>query len=306
MTTPVSPPLTAAATLSMSELVPDGVRWTFICVSVAAALTALIYTTLAETLPDKSAAAITPPIDACVPETFPETECLAEPATSEAVGTEAKESDDERELWLELLSDPLWRGLSLAGMGTRFGSCAKVASVPLIAASVLPGGATAAGSLLAAAGLSGLAGAPLGGLLSDRIGARSTAVLSGALSSVTLLLVPLALTAPLGDPIANGVAFSGLILVWSLGVAAQGPALTAVAQEASPRGAEATALALPKASGDAVFIVAPFMLGVITDMETVVGTECAVAGAFSLLGAIALQVLGGDGEERDSASRRQE
>ena len=42
------------------------------------------------------------------------------------------------------------------------------------------------------------------------------------------------------------------------------------------------------------------------DMETVVGIECAVAGAFSLLGAIALQVLGvgGDGEERDSASEK--
>ena len=220
---------------------------------------------------------------------------------------EEEEEKEEGELWLRLLRDRRWRGLSLAGAGTRFGSCAKVASVPLIAASVLPGGATAAGSLLAAAGLSGLAGAPLGGLLSDRVGARTTAVLSGGLSATALLLVPLALTAPLGDdPLANGLAFGALILLWSVGVAAQGPALTAVAQELAPKGSEATALALPKAVGDAVYIVAPFLLGVITDKETVVGTECAAAGALSLLGVVALQVLGGDGSEDEGGDARGE
>ena len=120
-------------------------------------------------------------------------------------------------------------------------------------------------------------------------------MLAGCLCSASLLLVPVALAAPLGDdPLANGLAFGGLILLWSLGVAAQGPALTAVAQELAPAGAEATALALPKASGDAVFIVAPSLLGLITDNEAFMGTECAVAGAFSLLGAVALLLLGGE------------
>ena len=140
-------------------------------------------------------------------------------------------------------------------------------------------------------------GAPLGGLLSDRVGARTTAVLAGGLSSASLLLVPVALAAPLGDdPLANGLAFGGLILLWSLGVAAQGPALTAVAQELAPAGAEATVLALPKASGDAVFIVLPTLLGVVTDNEAVLGTECAVAGALSMLGVVSLQLLGGEPE----------
>lgn len=317
-----------------------GVRWTFICVSIAATLTALIYTTLSETLPGRMDDARAPEDEAsptiaggsfadaggspaCLPETLPqESECLVaasvpseprQPKVDGEVGarqTAAEEvapaagslPPEEGELWLRLLADNRWRGLALASMGTRFGSCAKVASVPLIAASVLPGGATAAGSLLAAAGLSGLAGAPLGGLLSDRVGARSTAVLSGAMSSVALLAIPLALTANLGDdPLANGVAFAGLILLWSTGVAAQGPALTAVAQELAPKGNEATALALPKAVGDAVYIVAPFLLGVITDRETVLGTECAVAGALSLLGAVGLQVLT---PERADAGRR--
>ena len=44
-----------------------------------------------------------------------------------------------------LLAGRRWRGLSCAEVGTRFGSCAKIASVPVLAAAVLPGGATAAG-----------------------------------------------------------------------------------------------------------------------------------------------------------------
>ena len=36
------------------------------------------------------------------------------------------------------------------------------------------------------------------------------------------------------------------------------------------------------------------MLGMITDNEAFLGTECAVAGALSLLGALALQLLGGE------------
>ena len=60
-------------------------------------------------------------------------------------------------------ADNRWRGLAPARWGT-LRLVRQGCPVPLIAASVLPG-ATAAGSLLAAAGL-GLAGAPLGGLLS--------------------------------------------------------------------------------------------------------------------------------------------
>ena len=43
-------------------------------------------------------------------------------------------------------------------IGAKFGYAAKIASVPVLAAAVLPGGAVGAGSLLSAAGLSGLFG----------------------------------------------------------------------------------------------------------------------------------------------------
>ena len=94
--------------------------------SVAALACALLYTSLDETVPQTSREAAT--------EGRPKRDAQADSAEGE-----------ERELWLELLADRRWRGLSCAEVGTRFGSCAKIASVPVLAAAVLPGGATAAG-----------------------------------------------------------------------------------------------------------------------------------------------------------------
>jgi len=72
--------------------------------------------------------------------------------------------------WRVLLQERQWRGIALAEGCAKFGFAAKIASVPVIAAAVLPGGAAGAGALLSAAGLSGLVGAPLGGAITDRIG----------------------------------------------------------------------------------------------------------------------------------------
>ena len=73
-------------------------------------------------------------------------------------------------------------------------------------------------------------------------------------------------------------------------MSAQGPALAALAQQLAPLGAEATAMALPRAAGDAVYIVAPFLLGVVADTSAM-GIECAVAGAATLAGVVALSWL---------------
>ena len=64
--------------------------------------------------------------------------------------------------WGELLRDPKWRGLSLFEAGAKWGYAAKISVIPILAAAILPGGAIGAGSLLSAAGISGLAGAPIG------------------------------------------------------------------------------------------------------------------------------------------------
>ena len=80
------------------------------------------------------------------------------------------------------------------------------------------------------------------------------------------------------------------VLLWSLGAASQGPALTALAQELAPNGKEATTLAFPRAAGDSTYIVAPFILGTIADKTSIatgLGLECAFAGFVGLLGTLA-------------------
>ena len=249
-----------------------GARAAFLCVSAAATLTLALYSLL--------------------PETVEQAPAQASSATASAKGTAA---DGNREagmagMWPELLSDDRWKGLALAEVGVRFGFAAKIASVPILAASVFSGGAAAAGLLLSAAGLSGLIGAPLGGWLTDRQGARFVAIGSGVLSGIGLLLIPLALATPgVGGP-----GFAALVLAWGVGASAQGPALTALGQQLAPKGSEAESLALPRAAGDAAYIVAPFLLGEVADTigVQIQGAECAVAGGVTLLGVLAFTVLG--------------
>ena len=76
--------------------------------------------------------------------------------------TAARIDDDDGVDWLLLLKDGRWRGLTAAEVCSRFGFAAKIASVPLVAAQVLPGGAAGAGALVSLAGLGGLVGAPVG------------------------------------------------------------------------------------------------------------------------------------------------
>ena len=231
----------------------------FLCVT-AAALAALIgYSFLPETLEPGVAA-----------------------DDAEAADDDAAEPDADA--WLELIAEPRWRALAAAEAASKIGTACKIASIPVIAASL--GGPTAAGGLLSAAGVAGLAGAPVGGYATDRFGARATAAVSGTLSGAALLAVPAALTAP-PEGVEPAAAFGGLVLAWAAGVAAQAPALTALAQRAAPPGKTATALNLPRAVGDAAFIVAPAALGALTDSAGA-GAAPAAAGACALLGVAAL------------------
>eukprot|EP00565_Helicotheca_tamesis_P004824 CAMPEP_0185738030 /NCGR_PEP_ID=MMETSP1171-20130828/31861_1 /TAXON_ID=374046 /ORGANISM="Helicotheca tamensis, Strain CCMP826" /LENGTH=456 /DNA_ID=CAMNT_0028409119 /DNA_START=247 /DNA_END=1617 /DNA_ORIENTATION=+ len=265
-----------------------GVRASFLCVTAAALSAMVIYTFLPET----------------IGKTEEEDGIIGSKKSKNyglATGDVGVPSDETAE-WSKLLSDNQWRGLSLCQCGASFGFAAKIATIPVLAASVLPGGAVGAGALLSAAGLSGLIGAPIGGWLTDRAGPRVSASLAGLTSAAGLILVPVALSPwiDLGDDIIGGfsgdaAAFTALIILWSIGAAAQGPALTALAQELAPTGAEATAMALPRATGDGTYIVAPFVLGLVADATTgvVPGAECAVAGAATLVGVVGLVLLSG-------------
>ena len=139
------------------------------------------------------------------------------------------------------------------------------------------------------------------GFLVDKLGAKTTMAVTGTVAAIGLMLVPysLVLTNTLtntpesaGEGIPTWACFTGAILLWSTSVASCGPATTALAQEFAPEGSEATAMALPRAAGDGVYLFAPFLLGSVADLANLpLGSECFVAGFCGLLGVAALVLL---------------
>lgn len=143
--------------------------------------------------------------------------------------------------WIELLkTSQTWRSLAFCQSGVSVGYACKIAIIPILASQIL-GGATGAGLLLSAAGLSGLVGAPVGGVLSDQIGSKQAAAISGLISGLALTLIPIGLSLQdnhigsdsfvsiIGGP--DATIFSGLVILWAVAVAAQGPALTSLSQQ---------------------------------------------------------------------------
>jgi MFS family permease len=275
-----------------------GPRAAFLCVSAAAIITCALYTFLPETTT-----------------TMMTTNQQNQGSNKNGASIPNKfDKDDDQDndnfgLWRELLQDDQWRGLSLAQAGASFGYAAKIASIPILAAGVFSNGAAGSGALLSAAALSGLVGAPLGGVVTDAVGAKQTAILGGIVSGIALILIPLSLsssvltqsptlTFSLGNidhMDGNSFWFSMAVLLWSMATAGQGPALTALAQEKATTGSEATSLALVKAAGDGTYIVAPFLMGLLADtVDEVPGVECLLAGTAILLGTISLAFLAKD------------
>ena len=253
-----------------------GPRASFLCVSAGALVALFMYSFLPETV--------------SLPKNKVNDVCL---------GRDTAKVD-----WSILLKQRKWQGLALCQSGATFGFAAKIACIPILATATLPGGAVGTGALLSLAGVSGIFGAPLGGWLTDKVGARFTVVFSGCVSATGLILIPCALngigydysSVNVSIPFLGGnmngseTCFVCAVLLWSLGAASQGPALTALAQELAPNGKEATTLAFPRAAGDSTYIVAPFILGTIADKTSIatgLGLECAFAGFVVLLGTLA-------------------
>jgi predicted MFS family arabinose efflux permease len=191
-----------------------GPRAAFLCVTVAALVALGLYAFLPETVPQEQ-------------EHNPK-RILGLPLP------QLQNSSSRNPDWAEFIQQNKWRGLALCQSGASFGFACKLASVPILATDILPGGAIGAGVLLSAAGLSGLIGAPVGGWLTDQIGAKTTAAICGLVSALSLLIVPVTLsvetfpfemTVPNSNMVLQGpsLAFSLAILGWSIGAAGQTP-----------------------------------------------------------------------------------
>ena len=253
-----------------------GPRSAFLCVTAAALASLLIYTFLPETIAIKHKGE-------------GEDESLSDSIKKmwTTTNNNLDGNDGSNVEWRDLLQDKRWRGLSLCEVGIKFGYAAKLTCIPILATQILPGGAIGAGTLLSAAGLTGLVGSPMGGWMTDRLSAKQTSILSGSIAGLALIGIPIVLSQQHPQ-----TGLTVCVLIWSLAVAALSPALTAMGQQIAPFGEEATAMSLPRASGDAVYLVAPFLLGVIADNPSLpMATECAMAGVFTLLGIFALFLL---------------
>ena len=255
-----------------------GPRSAFLCVTAAALVSLLIYTFLPETITIKE-----------------NNEEGKDESLSNSIrklwtaenNDNTKDDDESNVKWVDLLQDKRWRGLSLCEVGIKFGYAAKLTCIPILATQILPGGAIGAGSLLSAAGLTGLVGSPLGGWMIDRFGAKQTSVFSGSIAGFALIGIPILLSQQHPQ-----TGLTVCVLIWSLSVAALSPSLIAMGQQIAPLGEEATAMSLPRASGDAVYLVAPFLLGLLADNPSLpMATECAMAGICTLLGIGALFLL---------------
>ena len=132
-----------------------GARAAFLCVSAAASLCLALYTLLPETIAETTAAedAAQPSIaKAAQPGAGARPGCDVAAGCDVATGPPAEVEAGAFERWAVLLQDDRWKGLALCEVGARFGFAAKIASVPILAATYLSGGATAAGLLVSAAG----------------------------------------------------------------------------------------------------------------------------------------------------------
>jgi MFS family permease len=190
---------------------------------------------------------------------------------------EAKKQSD----WGTLLRDDTQRVLVVAASANALGFVAKLTCIPWFASEALGATPAQVGELFSLTALLGMASAPLGGVIADKIGLKTVIVLS-------LLACAIGLgTARDATDVRELQICVGL---WGMGTAAAGPAVNALAIESAPKGGEGEALTLPKTAGDLVFLAGPIVIGLTDDalgsagssLFLVAGSAAAAAGAAAL------------------------
>ena len=132
-----------------------GARSAFLCVSAAAVVALGIYSILPETvLKEMDSASARDDGANTNGEKGLESNTTTNGFTSEDERNNTNEQKKKSEAdWINLLKNSsTWRNLALCQSGTSFGYACKMAVVPILASTYLPGGATGAGFLLSAAG----------------------------------------------------------------------------------------------------------------------------------------------------------
>jgi len=162
-----------------------------------------------------------------------------------------KESD-----WSTLLADDTQRVLVVAASANALGFVAKLTCIPWFASEALGASPAQVGELFSLTALLGMASAPLGGVIADKIGLKTVIVVS---------LLACAVGLGLARDAEDVRGLQACIGLWGMGTAAAGPAVNALAIESAPKGGEGEALTLPKTAGDLVFLAGPIVIGLTDD-----------------------------------------
>jgi MFS family permease len=198
--------------------------------------------------------------------------------------------------WGTLLKSNRQRVLVIAASANALGFVAKLTCIPWFASATLGASPAEVGELFSLTALLGMASAPLGGVLADKIGLKAVIVVSLAFCAAGLGFAKNA---------EDVHALQICIGVWGMGTAAAGPAVNALAIESAPKGGEGEALTLPKTAGDFVFLVGPIILGLSDDFLGSPGSSLGLvsgAAAVAAVGAAVFLKGGGLSEEDEGGS----
>ena len=180
--------------------------------------------------------------------------------------------------WRVLMKDDRQRVITFAAAANALGFVAKLTCIPWFATRALDATPAQVGELFSITALLGMASAPAGGWIADRVGLKAVVVTSLAMCAFGLQ------AAQSAEDVGALQLWIGL---WGMGTAAAGPAVNALAQESAPKGGEGEALTLPKTAGDAVFLVGPVVLGALDDRLGSAGASLGLVSATAAASAVA-------------------
>ncbi len=218
----------------------------FAFVGGAAAICAYSYSRLPETLPAATRAAT-----------------RAREADAATRGNNDMDSDAEAQesvkaaTFYELLSsNPRLKALVVMDSAIYIGWAVWLAVVPLQAAAVWGATPGSLGAMYSVMAIAGAIGAPLGGVLSDRMGRDKTIAAGATLCAASTLLLPFSTTM---------IGFGSVLIVWDFAEGVVGAALAALAADAAGEKQRAQVFALRSQIESGVFLVAPVGVGLLAD-----------------------------------------
>lgn len=213
----------------------------FAFVGGAAAICAIAYSRLPETLPASTLAAT-----------------RAREADTKDKGSNAGTQESEKvATFYELLSsNPRLQALVVMDTAIYIGWAVWLAVVPLQAAEVWGATPGSLGAMYSVMAIAGAIGAPLGGVLSDRIGRDPTIAAGATLCAASTLLLPFSTTM---------IGFGSVLVVWDFAEGIVGAALAALAADAAGEKQRGQVFALRSQIESGVFLVAPVAVGLLAD-----------------------------------------